>query len=390
MHPAVPAPAPVQSVPAAGSASAAPRPAGDDKLVAAPKNIADTIALEEVARGLKRPVALVAAPGDARRRLFIIEQHVGTIRILEAGKVAPKPFFTIGDISKGNEQGLLGLAFHPEFATNGKFYVNYTAKDDSTHVVEYKVSSDPDVVDVKTRRELLHVEQPYSNHNGGNLVFGPDGKLYIGLGDGGAANDPKGAGQSDKTLLAKMLRLDVDAQSPTPEVLHKGLRNPWRYSFDAKTGDLFIGDVGQNLWEYVHGVRAGDTRKHNFGWNIIEGSHCFNAETGGGKKSCNKAGLTLPLAEYPHADGCSITGGFVYRGKALPALDGRYFYADYCTGLLRSFVWTEGSVREHWNWKPAIDREGVLSQISSFGVDHDGELYIVELTGSIYKLVPKK
>jgi glucose/arabinose dehydrogenase len=400
VHPVQSPSAPVQPVPAAGSGSAAQAgsaaptapgqpPPGDDKLVAAPKDIADTIALEEIARGLKRPVALVAAPGDPRRRLFIVEQHAGVIRILENGKVSPKPFFTISDISKGNEQGLLGLAFHPQYQTNGKLYVHYTAKDKSTHVVEYKVSADPDVVDEKTRRELLHVEQPYSNHNGGNLVFGPDGKLYIGLGDGGAANDPKRAGQDDKTLLAKMMRMDVDAAKPTPEVLHKGLRNPWRYSFDAKTGDLLIGDVGQNLWEYVHGVGGGDTRKHNFGWNIIEGSHCFNAETGGSKKSCNKTGLTLPLVEYPHDDGCSITGGFVYRGKALPALDGRYFYADYCTGLLRSFVWNQGHVREHWNWKPAIDREGILSQISSFGVDHDGELYIVELTGSIYKLVPK-
>jgi glucose/arabinose dehydrogenase len=208
------------------------------------------------------------------------------------------------------------------------------------------------------------------------------------MGDGGAANDPHGNGQNDKVLLGKLLRFDVDAAKPTAEIVHKGLRNPWRFSFDNKTGDLYIGDVGQNLWEEVDAVAAGDTRTHNFGWNIVEGSHCFDAETGAGKESCDRSGLTLPLVEYPHDEGCSITGGFVYRGKALPDLDGRYFYADYCTGLLRSFVWSGGVVREHYDWKPAIDHDGVLAQVSSFGVDHDGELYIVELTGSIFQLVP--
>jgi glucose/arabinose dehydrogenase len=384
-------PSPATAAPGAGSSAPATPvqpPPGDDKLVPVPADVASKVALQEIAHGLKRPVLLVGAPNDARRRLFIVEQR-GAIRVLENGRLLPKPFFTIRDVSTGNEQGLLGLAFHPQFANSGKLYVHYTAKDGSTHVVEYRVGKDPDAVDTTTARELLHVEQPYSNHNGGHLEFGPDGKLYTGLGDGGAANDPHGNGQNEKSLLAKLLRIDVDAARPTVEIVHMGLRNPWRWSFDRKTGDLYIGDVGQNLWEYVHAVAAGDTRRHNFGWNIVEGTHCFNPETGGSKKSCDKTGLTPPLVEYSHDEGCSITGGYVYRGKALPMLDGRYFYADYCTGLLRSFVWRQGVVREHWDWKPAIDREGVLTQISSFGVDHDGELYIVELTGSIYKLVKK-
>ena len=371
-------------------------PAGTDKVVPPPAAVADKIALKEIAHGLRRPVLLVVAPGDSRRRLFIVEQR-GAIRILETGKLLPKPFFTISGLSTGNEQGLLGLAFHPKFADNGKLYVNYTTRDDATHIDEYKIANDPDTVDPATKRELIVIEQPYSNHNGGHLEFGPDGKLYTGMGDGGAANDPHGNGQNAKSLLAKILRFDVDAAKPTPEIVHLGVRNPWRFSFDRKTGDLFIGDVGQNLWEYVFAVSGADQTRKNFGWNVVEGSHCFNAETGGGKKSCDKTGFTLPIAEYPHGEGCSITGGVVYRGKALPMLDGRYFYADYCTGLLRSLTWTRdassptanGWAREHWDWKPAIDKQGVLTQISSFGVDHDGELYIVELTGDIYQLVPK-
>jgi glucose/arabinose dehydrogenase len=365
-----------------------PPPAGSDELGPPPAALAAKVTLREVAHGLSRPVSLVAAPNDARRRLFIVEQR-GTIRFLEKGALSNKTFFTIGGLSDGNEEGLLGLAFHPQFATNGRLYVNYTTTDKATHVVEYKVSAkDPDAVDMTSRRELVVIAQPFSNHNGGHLELGPDGKLYTGMGDGGAANDPHGNGQNDKALLGKLLRFDVEAAKPVPEIVHKGLRNPWRFTFDKKTGDLIIGDVGQNLWEYVHGVAAGDTTKHNFGWNIVEGTHCFDPETGQGKATCDKTGLTPPLVEYSHEEGCSITGGIVYRGKALPELDGRYFYADYCTGLLRSFVWTQHVVREHWDWKPAIDKQGVLSQVSSFGADHDGELYIVELTGSIYKLVP--
>jgi glucose/arabinose dehydrogenase len=394
----------VQTPLGGGSAVAAPKiappdpvgpppgpPPGDDKLVKVPADVAAHVMLREVTRGLARPVALVAAPGDPRKRLFVVEQHAGRIRILENGKLLARPFLTVTeDLSRGEEEGLLGLAFHPKFQTNGKLYVNYTAANMNTHIVEYAVGSDPDVVDKSTRRELVEIKQPYSNHNGGNLIFGPDGKLYTGMGDGGSAGDPKKNGQNKTALLAKILRFDVDAAAPTPEIVHLGVRNPWRFSFDAATNGLYIGDVGQNLWEYVW-VAPIDSPTRNFGWNVVEGSHCYNAQT------CDRTGFTPPAAEYSHDEGCSITGGFVYRGSALPALVGRYFYADYCTGLLRSFKWTadpssptaRGFVREHWDWKPSIDPGGVLSQISTFGVDHDGELYLVKLSGVIYQLAPK-
>lgn len=380
-----------QEVQNAGSDPLSPPP-GSEALVAVPREIAAKVELREVVKGLARPVLLVVAPGDARKRMFILEQHAGRVRILENGTLAAKPFLTLTDLSKSNEQGLLGLAFHPSYATTGKLYVNYTDRDDHTHIVEYQVSkTNPDEVDPGTRRELIKIEQPYSNHNGGHLVFGPDGKLYAGMGDGGSAGDPQRNGQNPKALLGKMLRFDVDAPMSPPERVHLGVRNPWRFSFDAKTGDLMIADVGQNLWEYVFAVSGADTSQHNFGWNIAEGNHCYQTAT------CDRSAFTPPVVEYPHDEGCSITGGFTYRGEALPMLDGRYFYADFCTGLLRSFVWTRdassptarGFVRDHWDWKAAIDRAGIVQQVSSFGVDHDGELYLVELTGAIYQLVPK-
>jgi glucose/arabinose dehydrogenase len=294
-------------------------------------------------------------------------------------------------VSTGNEQGLLGLAFHPGFATNKKLYVHYTDPDDHSHVVEYQVSAtDPDRVDPATAREVFSVEQPYSNHNGGHLAFGPDGMLYIGMGDGGAAGDPRRAGQDPKQLLAKMLRLDVDTPDAKPEILHLGLRNPWRYAFDAKTGDLFIGDVGQNKWENVYVVGGNDPGHKNFGWNVVEGNHCYE------RRTCDRTGFTAPVVDYPHAQGCSITGGVVYRGKALPRLDGVYFYADYCTSLVRSFRWyadpsvpAGGVARDHWDWRASLDPDAKLQSISSFGVDHDGEILIVTLTGKVFRLAPR-
>lgn len=348
--------------------------------------------LVRIANNFDRPVLAVVAPGDARQRMFVLEQHTGAIKVIEGGAVSPTRFATIGPLSQSNEQGLLGLAFHPQFQTNRRVFVNFTDADDATRIVEYTVSATtPDTLDMKSRKDIAKIEQPYSNHNGGNLVFGPDGKLYVGMGDGGSAGDPKNNGQNPKALLAKILRFDVDAVSPSPEIVHIGVRNPWRFSFDAATGDLYVGDVGQNLWESVLVAPQGSAAK-NWGWNVVEGNHCFKAKT------CDRDRFTPAVAVYAHDEGCSITGGFVYRGKALPALVGRYFYADFCTNFVRSFTWTKDSsselapgwVRDHWDWKAALDPDGTkLTQISSFGVDAEGELYIVELAGSIYRLTSR-
>ncbi len=376
-------PAPIPVAPVA-PAAAEPRP--DPTLFQVPREIAGKVTLELVIKDLKRPVLLTVAPGDARKRMFVIEQHEGRIRILEDKKLLPDAFLTISDLSDGNEEGLLGLAFHPDYATNGRLFVNYTSADMTTHIVEYHVSPrDPDRADPASAHEIVAIRQPYSNHNGGNLAFGPDGMLYTGMGDGGSANDPHGNGQNPTALLAKLLKFDVDrgGAKPPPQIVHLGLRNPWRFWFDKPTGDLYIGDVGQNLWENVYVVGGDDHAKHDFGWNIVEGNHCFRGET------CDRTGLTPPVADYPHDQGCSVTGGATYRGKALPMLAGRYFYADYCTGLLRSFLWSKAGIRDHWDWKSAIDGKAVLQEISSFGVDADGELYIVKLTGEIYELVPR-
>ena len=373
---AVAAPAP----PAAVAQDGGPPP-GTDQLVPVPADVVAHVGLRRVAKGLQRPVLVTVAPGDPRGRLFVVEQR-GAIRVIENGKLAKQPVFSIGGLATGDEQGLLGLALRGDRA-----WVNYTSADRNTHIVEYHWSGD--AIDPKTAKQLIEIDQPYSNHNGGHLLFGPDGKLYTGMGDGGAANDPHRNGQNPKALLAKLLRFDVDAAKPTPEIVHIGLRNPWRFWFDSKTNDLYIGDVGQNLWEEVDVVPGSDHDRKNFGWNLMEGTHCFDAATGLTKDACDRTGLTLPVAEYSHKEGCSVTGGVTYRGKALPALDGVYFYADFCTGLLRSFRFVRGVVRDHWDWKVALDHEHVLHDVSSFGVDADGELYIVSLDGEIYELVPR-
>jgi glucose/arabinose dehydrogenase len=353
------------------------------------------VALQEVAAGLSFPVYLTAPPGDPR--LFIAEKG-GVIRVVKDGALLPSPFLDLSSrVSGGAEQGLLGLAFDPGYATNGRFVVHYTDVSGNTTVASYRVSaSDPDQADPTSEAVLLTVEQPFANHNGGQVVFGSDGMLYIGLGDGGSEGDPGGRGQSLTDLLGDILRLDVGsgtsftvpADNPfvgqagaRPEVWSYGLRNPWRFSFDAATGDLYIADVGQNAWEEVDVVTAaaGAGRGANFGWNVMEGRHCYATS------SCDSSQFTLPVLEYSHRSGCSITGGYVYRGAAIPALQGHYFYADYCSGWVRSFRLQDGQVVEPYQW-PTLAPGG---QVPSFGQDAAGELYLMNAGGRVFRIVPQ-
>jgi glucose/arabinose dehydrogenase len=345
-----------------------------------PDTMAKVVKLEVFARGLAEPLAVVFAPGDKLARVFIVEKP-GRIRIAREGRIEPAAFVDISDkVSNGSEQGLLGIAFHPRFAENGKLYANYTDRNGDTNVVEWRVSKDdPNRVDLSQEKRILFVQQPYANHNGGDVVFGPDGKLYVGLGDGGNRFDPQGNGQNRSSLLSKMLRIDVDAPSPKPELVALGLRNPWRYSFDRKTGDLYIADVGQNEYEEIDVVAGGRLLGQNFGWSIREGFHCTKGEPCPG-------GFVDPVVEYPHAEGCSITGGHVYRGQAIPEIQGHYFYADYCTAIIRSFRWDKGHATESYSWRPILDPDNKLAKLTSFGEDERGELYLMSQEGTVYKL----
>ena len=340
------------------------------------------VKLQTVATGLHRPVSIAFEPGNAKK-IYVVERG-GRIRTVEKGVVAEKPFldFSSRVTLDHPERGLLGLAFHPDFAKNGRFYLDFTDTKGDTAVVELSVVDGK--IDPKSERRVLSQKQPYKNHNGGNLTFGPDGLLWIGLGDGGSGGDPHGNGQNDTTLLGKMIRVDVNRSDAKPEIFAKGLRNPWRFSFDRKTHDLWIADVGQDLWEEVDAVSS-SAAGLNFGWNRMEGAHCFSPESG-----CDRTGLVLPLVEYGHAEGCSISGGYVYRGTALPQLDGLYFYADFCTAIVRSVRWKGGATAaDSWEWRPVLDPDEQLGKIASFGEDPDGELYLVSLDGTIWKLVPR-
>lgn len=343
-----------------------------------------------VTTDLRQPLFLTHA-GDGSGRLFIVEQP-GRVRVYKQGRLLGTPFLDVTEaVSFGGERGLLGLAFHPAYQENGRLFVNYSrALDGATVVAEYRVSSDPD----RARPEekvLLVVEQPYSNHNGGMVAFGPDGYLYIGMGDGGAGGDPGDRGQRRGELLGKVLRIDVEGKSPyavprdnpfvegggRPEIFAYGFRNPWRFSFDRQTGRLWAADVGQNAYEEVSVVRRGG----NYGWRIMEGAHCFEPPTG-----CNRQGLELPIAEYRNAGArCSITGGYVYRGNGVPELRGWYLFGDYCSGEIfgvSEAVATDGT---------AVAQHSVLLdtdlRISSFGEDESGGLYVVDHEGGVYRIV---
>jgi glucose/arabinose dehydrogenase len=343
---------------------------------------------------LASPVFLTTPPGDSTR-LFVVEQG-GQIRVIRNDTLLATPFLDLSSlVSTGGEQGLLSLAFHPGYQTNRYCYVSYTDTNGNSRIARYRTSANPDVADPLSASEILSVTQPYANHNGGLVAFGPDGKLYIGFGDGGSGGDPQGNGQNRNTLLGKLLRIDVDGGSPYAipadnpfvgtggvrgEIWAYGLRNPWRFSFDAVTGDLYIADVGQSAREEVDVQPAGSAGGANYGWNVMEGTICYGAA------SCSETGLTLPVTDYPHTNGaCSITGGYVYRGQALPVLGGRYLYSDYCTGWVRSFSYVGGQASDARDW-PAL---AVGSGVTSFGEDGRGNLYIMTQGGSLYRIVPQ-
>jgi len=354
------------------------------------------LAMQLVASGLDDPLDLQAPPGDSR--LFVVEQP-GRIRIVRDGNLLPQPFLDLSrSILGGFERGLLGLAFHPDYAANGRFFVNYTDGRGDTRIAEFRVSSDPDRADPGSERLVLGVAQPFQNHNGGGLAFGPDGYLYAGLGDGGSGGDPFDNAQNLGVPLGKMLRLDVDGALPFaippdnpfasepgvfPAIWAYGLRNPWRFAFDAETGDLYIADVGQELIEEIDVGFAQGGGGENYGWNVTEGSLCFSPSSG-----CSTDGITMPVLEYDHGDGCSVTGGYVYRGSALSGLQGVYFYSDFCTPFVRSFRLAGGRATEATDWTAQVDPEGRLEGVLSFGTDASGELYILDRSGSVYRVVP--
>ncbi|MFL5440186.1 MAG: PQQ-dependent sugar dehydrogenase, partial [Myxococcales bacterium] len=357
-----------------------------------------------VASGFTAPL-LVTSPRDGTGRLFVVEQ-AGDIRIVKGGAVLPTPFLDLrGRISSGGERGLLGLAFHPNFATHPYVYVNFTNPNGHTAINRYTVGADKDVAIFSSGVRILTIAQPYPNHNGGNLAFGPDGYLYIGMGDGGSSGDPQNRAQNLGSYLGKMLRIDVDHTTSTrkyrspatnpyvgkaglDEIWSRGLRNPWRWSFDRVTGQLWIGDVGQGRWEEIdRSSKVGTTpagRAANYGWPILEGRACYRRASG-----CSSSGKVAPVVVYPHtAPGtanCSVTGGFAYHGSAYPALAGGYVFGDFCSGR----IWLI-STRALGPLTPTLVRDATAVPhlaISSFGEDDAGELYLSDLAGGgIYRI----
>lgn len=353
--------------------------------------------LVPVASGFSRPLYVTHA-GDGSSRLFVVEQG-GAIRVIKDGVVLAQPFLDVsGLISREaledgyTERGLLGLAFHPGYADNGWLYINYTDVNGHTVVARYTVSADdPDHADPASAAPLLYVQQPYANHNGGHMAFGPDGYLYVSLGDGGSGGDPDGNGQNLATLLGSILRLDVnvadgyaipadnpfvDREGAHPEIWAWGLRNVWRFSFDRATGDLYLADVGQNQWEEINFQPVSSAGGENYGWNAFEGTHVYSGQPAA-------SAVVAPVLEYAHSNGrCSVTGGYVYRGERIPALQGVYLYGDWCTGTIWSAQRDAGGL-----WQAVVSLESGRS-ISSFGEDEAGELYLVDYGGEVLRFEP--
>lgn len=356
------------------------------------------LVLHRVASGLERPI-LVTHAGDGSGRRFIVEQP-GRVRVLTAaGTLLATPLIDIStSVSKGGEQGLLGLAFHPDHETNGKFYVNFTRTNGDTVINEYRVGTNPNRVLSGSGRRIMTIAQPYSNHNGGHMAFGPDGNLYIGTGDGGSGGDPGNRAQSLNSLHGKILRIDINGTTSTrayripstnpyvgrsglDEIWSRGLRNPWRWSIDRVTGVLFIGDVGQGRYEEINRSIRGSWpvggRGVNYGWPVLEGNACYRPSSG-----CSTSGKIKPVIVYRHLSGrCSVTGGYIYRGNASPLLARAYLYGDFCTGEIWGF--------DTWAANPqssAIRLRDTAMRISSFGEDEAGELYVVDLNGAVYRI----
>ncbi len=366
----------------------------------------DALAVELVTDQLDSPVFVGSPPLDPRR-LFVVEQE-GRIRVIEDGVLLSEPFLAIDDlVSCCGERGLFSIAFDPDYAVNRRFFVSYTDNQGRVVLARFKTSEDPNRARRESRRIVLRIPQPFPNHNGGQLAFGPDGYLYMGTGDGGSGGDPQENAQNPTSLLGKLLRIDVSVRNrpfrrvppdnPNPGAGPKlgliwasGLRNPWRFSFDRSTGDLYVADVGQNAREEVNATSLAASRGANYGWDIFEGSACFEPEPPA--TSCPPGdGFVFPVLEYPHPEGCSVSGGYVYRGCTLPDLSGTYFYSDFCTPFVRTFRGFAGGVAQEQRDRTAELAPGggrSLDEIVSFGEDARGELYIVDRDGELYRIVP--
>jgi glucose/arabinose dehydrogenase len=386
------APSPTATLAPTGapSSAATPTPSPATPEPGDPDDLA--LSFEPIVAGLDAPIGL-AAPADGSGRIFVVEQP-GRVIVVRDGAAGTTPFLDLsGRVSCCGERGLLGLAFHPDFPADPRLFVDYTDADGNTVVASVEVGAgDPERADPATLTTLLTVGQPFGNHNGGQLAFGPEGFLHVALGDGGSAGDPLDAGQRRDTLLGKILRIDVDATSggaygipasnpfvdiagARPEILHHGLRNPWRFGFDRVTGDLWIGDVGQNRYEEIDVARVGATGL-NFGWDRMEGFHCHPSGEG-----CERPELTLPITEYGHDLGCSVTGGFVYRGAGQPAMAGLYLFADYCSGRFWA-IDPRGDERRGPSLVGALD-----GNPAAFGEDEAGELFVADRGGRILRIV---
>jgi hypothetical protein len=369
-----------------------------------------------IASGLTNPVHVAAPPLDPHR-IFIVEQpgRVRLVRTTLAGReLQGAPFLDIvARVSSGGERGLLSIAFHPDFERNGWFFLNYTCRNDgcpagsstgATIVSRFEASATADQAEVGTERVLLAIPQPAGNHNGGQIAFGPDGYLYVGMGDGGSFDDPREAGQDDDTLLGKMLRLDVDVdeapywrapddnpnrrEGPLGLIWAKGVRNPWRFSFDRANGDLYIADVGQDTFEEINVQAGNSTGGENYGWDIFEGDMCFNDRQGPSDCPSPRDGFVFPVLQYGRSDGVSVTGGFVYRGCAIAALRGTYFYSDFATAWIRTFVLAGGVATQQQDRTGSITvPDGDIRAVSSYGEDARGELYIVDHGGEVFQFV---